>query len=145
MLSIKSIKYQLVSILFILSTCIKIGYYLSFWYKCWLLLYTTTLCRPCYKLAIKFVCFFIFYKNFRVVNYAPKFSMTNCFIIVSILSITDSFGSRANNFSTVLQKGCIFRFWIYLSNEWGKYKACLPDFNSNVHDQISLTLVKINP
>ena len=92
-----------------------------------------------------FFFFFIFYKNFRVVNYAPKFSMTSCFIIFSIVSITDSFGSRANNFSTVLQKGCIFRFWIYLSNEWGKYKACLPDFNSNVHDQISLTLVKINP
>ena len=89
--------------------------------------------------------FFIFYKNFRVVKYAPKFSMTSCFIIFGIVSITDSFGNRANNFSTNLQKGCIFRFWIYLSNEWGKYKACLPDFNTNVHDQISLTLVKINP
>ena len=65
--------------------------------------------------------------------------------IFCIVSITGSFGNQANNFSTVLQKGFIFTFWIYVSNEWGKYKACLLDFNSNVHNQISLTLVKINP
>ena len=65
--------------------------------------------------------------------------------IFGIVSITGSFGNQANNFPTVLQKGFIFTFWIYLSNEWGKYQTCLLGFNSNDHDQISLTLVKINP
>ena len=41
MLSIKPIKYQLVSILVILLTYIKIGYNLSPWCQYWLLLYTT--------------------------------------------------------------------------------------------------------
>ena len=36
------------SILVTLSVCIKLGYYLTFWYQNWLLLYTTIMCRRQY-------------------------------------------------------------------------------------------------